>query len=79
MMSGEHTMARGLPIRPAPRYPGGSIPVDEASSEETPYGRYITSDGWFVHNLANALAVRNDVAASANPDPSLARGFEPTT
>jgi uncharacterized cupin superfamily protein len=35
------------------------MPVEEARSEETPYGRYITSDGWFVHNLANALAVRN--------------------
>jgi uncharacterized cupin superfamily protein len=32
--------------------------VKEASSEETPYGRYITSDGWFVLNLADALAVR---------------------
>ena len=36
------------------------MPVDEAGSEETPYGRYITSDGWFVLNLAEALAVRND-------------------
>ena len=36
------------------------MPVDEASSEETPYGRYITSDGWFVLNLADALAVRNE-------------------
>ena len=27
------------------------MPMEEASSEETPYGRYITSDGWFVHNL----------------------------
>ncbi|MFN2472168.1 MAG: cupin domain-containing protein [Gaiellaceae bacterium] len=34
------------------------MPVKEASSEETPYGRYITSDGWFVLNLADALAVR---------------------
>ena len=34
------------------------MPVDEASSEETPYGRYITSEGWFVLNLADALAVR---------------------
>jgi uncharacterized cupin superfamily protein len=32
--------------------------VHEASSSETPYGRYITSDGWFVLNLAEALAVR---------------------
>ena len=34
------------------------MPVKEASSEATPYGSYITSDGWFVHNLADALAVR---------------------
>jgi len=34
--------------------------VEEASSAETPYGRYITSDGWFVLNLGEALAVRND-------------------
>ena len=36
------------------------MPVDEAQSEETPYGRYITSDGWFVLNLEEALAVHND-------------------
>ena len=36
------------------------MPVKEASSAETPYGRYITSDGWFVVNLADALAVRNE-------------------
>lgn len=35
------------------------MPVKEASSEETPYGRYITSDGWFVLNLGDALAVRH--------------------
>ena len=34
--------------------------VKEASSAETPFGRYITSDGWFVLNLGDALAVRND-------------------
>jgi hypothetical protein len=38
------------------------MPVKQARSEETPYGRYVTSDGWFVLNLADALAVRN------NPD-----------
>lgn len=32
--------------------------VEEATLEETPYGRYVTSDGWFVVNLADALAVR---------------------
>ena len=36
------------------------MPVNEASSQETPYGRYITSDGWFVLNLPDALAVRNN-------------------
>jgi hypothetical protein len=36
------------------------MPVKEASSQETPYGRWITSEGWFVLNLADALAVRND-------------------
>jgi uncharacterized cupin superfamily protein len=35
------------------------VPVKEASSAETPYGRCITSDGWFVLNLTEALAVRN--------------------
>jgi uncharacterized cupin superfamily protein len=35
------------------------LPVNEASSRETPYGRLIASDGWFVLNLADALAVRH--------------------
>ena len=34
--------------------------MKEARSQDTPYGRYITSDGWFVLNLEDALAVRND-------------------
>ena len=37
----------------------------EASSEETPYGRYITSEGWFVLNLEDALAVRNEEKGGA--------------
>ena len=41
------------------------MPVNEASSEETPYGSYITSDGWFVLNLADALAVRNEEKGGA--------------
>src|SRR4029077_2202517 len=41
------------------------MPVNEASSEETPYGRYVTSDGWFVLNLTEALAVRNDEKGGA--------------
>src|SRR5215216_762347 len=44
---------------------GGRMPVNEASSEETPYGRYITSDGWFILNLADALAVRNEEKGGA--------------
>jgi uncharacterized cupin superfamily protein len=36
------------------------MPVQEASGRETPYGRVVTSDGWFVLNLADALAVRRD-------------------
>lgn len=39
--------------------------VEEASSKDTPYGRYITSDGWFVLNLAEALAVRNEEKGGA--------------
>ena len=41
------------------------MPVNEASSEETPYGRYITSEGWFVLNLGDALAVRNEEKGGA--------------
>ena len=42
------------------------MPVKEASSEETPYGRYVTSDGWFVLNLGEALAVRNEEKGGAS-------------
>ena len=41
------------------------MPVKEASSEETPYGRYITSGGWFVLNLQDALAVGNEESGAA--------------
>jgi uncharacterized cupin superfamily protein len=41
--------------------------VEEAHAEETPYGRYITSDGWFVHNLADALAVRFEQGGALYP------------
>jgi uncharacterized cupin superfamily protein len=34
------------------------VSVTEANYADTPYGRYVTSDGWFVHNLQEALAVR---------------------
>ena len=40
--------------------------VTEARSEETPYGRYITSEGWFVLNLEDALAVRNEEKGGAS-------------
>ncbi len=53
--------------------------VEEASSEETPYGRYITSDGWFVLNLGEALAVRNEEKGGAmyplEPQDSQFRNF----
>jgi uncharacterized cupin superfamily protein len=39
--------------------------VKEASSEKSPYGSYITSEGWFVHNLSEALAVQNDAKGGA--------------
>jgi uncharacterized cupin superfamily protein len=41
------------------------MPVKEASVVETPYGRYVTSDGWFVVNLGDALAVRNEEKGGA--------------
>jgi uncharacterized cupin superfamily protein len=42
------------------------VPVNEASSADTPFGRYITSAGWFVVNLGEALAVRNDEKGGAS-------------
>lgn len=41
------------------------MPAKEARVEETPYGRYVTSEGWFVLNLADALAVRNEEKGGA--------------
>jgi uncharacterized cupin superfamily protein len=43
------------------------MPVQEASSDETPYGRHITSDGWFVLNLADSLAVRFETTGALYP------------
>src|SRR5215831_17662131 len=43
---------------------GGTM---EAQAAETPYGRYITSDGWFVHNLEEALAVRFEQGGALYP------------
>ena len=39
--------------------------VREASCAETPFGRYVTSAGWFVLNLGDALAVRNEEKGGA--------------
>ena len=39
--------------------------VKEATFAETPFGRYITSEGWFVLNLGDALAVRNQERGGA--------------
>jgi uncharacterized cupin superfamily protein len=41
------------------------MPVKEASLEETPYGRYVVSDGWFVVNLEDALAISNEEKGGA--------------
>ena len=37
----------------------------EASLVETPYGRYVTSEGWFVVNLGDTLAIRNEEKGGA--------------
>ncbi len=39
--------------------------MNEASSFDTPYRRGITSDGWFVLNLADAVAVRDEEKGGA--------------
>jgi uncharacterized cupin superfamily protein len=36
------------------------VSVEEASFEDTEYGRHVTSEGWFVLNLGDSLAVHND-------------------
>lgn len=41
------------------------MPVPEATSEDTPYGRHVTSEGWFVLNLEEALALRNEAKGGA--------------
>jgi hypothetical protein len=41
------------------------MPVPEATAEGTPYGRHVTTDGWFVLNLGDALAVRNEAKGGA--------------
>jgi uncharacterized cupin superfamily protein len=39
--------------------------MDEAQSVDTPFGRYVSSAGWFVLNLADTYAVRNDERGGA--------------
>ena len=39
--------------------------VEEAPLQDTPYGRNPASEGWFVLNLADALAVRNEEKGGA--------------
>ena len=39
--------------------------MDEATIQDTPYGRNPAEEGWFVLNLADALAVRNEVKGGA--------------
>lgn len=41
--------------------------VNEARLEETPYGRYVGSAGWFVLNLEDALAVRMERGGAMYP------------
>jgi uncharacterized cupin superfamily protein len=45
----------------------GHMPVEEARRDETPYGSYVTSEGWFVHNLEDALAVRFEKGGALYP------------
>jgi uncharacterized cupin superfamily protein len=40
--------------------------VEEARCADTPFGRYVTSPGWFVLNLGDALAVRNEEKGGAS-------------
>ena len=39
--------------------------MNEATLEDTPYGRTPAEEGWFVLNLGDALAVRNEVKGGA--------------
>ena len=39
--------------------------ADEAEMQDTPYGSNPVAEGWFVLNLGEALAVRNDVKGGA--------------
>ncbi|HVS85548.1 MAG TPA: cupin domain-containing protein [Gaiellaceae bacterium] len=39
--------------------------TDEARFDETPYGRHVASEGWYVLNLGDALALRNEEKGGA--------------
>jgi uncharacterized cupin superfamily protein len=39
--------------------------MDEATLDDTPYGRNPAEEGWFVLNLADALALRNEAKGGA--------------
>ena len=39
--------------------------VADQGTIDTPYGRHVTSEGWFVLNLADALALRNEEKGGA--------------
>jgi uncharacterized cupin superfamily protein len=39
--------------------------TDEARIEDTPYGRHVESEGWFVLNFGDTLAVRNQEKGGA--------------
>jgi uncharacterized cupin superfamily protein len=41
------------------------VAAEEAEVQDTPYGRNPAAEGWFVLNLGDALAVRNDVKGGA--------------
>jgi hypothetical protein len=47
--------------------------MDEATIQETPYGRNPASEGWFVLNLADALSMRNEEKAARSIHSSLVR------
>src|SRR4029077_10863737 len=42
-----------------------AMAADEAEMQDTPYGSNPVAEGWFVLNLGEALAVRNDVKGAA--------------
>jgi hypothetical protein len=54
--------------------------MNEARIDETPYGRNPATEGWFVLNLGDALAVRNQDRGSTAVYPLEPRGsLSPTS